>query len=83
MLSLSNLLVLSLALNVSLILRMVYEREDGHKGCCFNKQRDGHVVHQARLAISSSSSSSPSSSLANFSRANHREARERVINLDQ
>ncbi|XP_028765189.1 tryptophan aminotransferase-related protein 2 [Neltuma alba] len=83
MLSLWNLLVLSLALNVSLILRMVYEREQGYKGSsCFKKQGDGHVFHEASLTISSSSSSSSSSNLANSSCPNHPQGSERVINLD-
>ncbi|KAF7831847.1 tryptophan aminotransferase-related protein 2-like [Senna tora] len=42
MFSLGNLLVLSMALNLSLIVRMVYEREEGYKGkgsSCLRKQK--------------------------------------------
>ncbi|KAI9108874.1 hypothetical protein K1719_020179 [Acacia pycnantha] len=79
MLSLWNLLVLSLALNVSLILRMVSESQERYIGSsCFKKQGDGHVFHEASLTISSSLSPN----FANSSRANHPQGNERVINLD-
>lgn len=86
MFSLWNLLVLSLALNVSLILRMVYESEEGYKGSssCLKKQRGSSMVDSdsyKNLSIPSSSSSSNLSD--NSTCATHPERREKVINLDQ
>lgn len=87
LLSLRHFLVLSIALNVSLILRTVYyESEKGSKGFCLNKNmmadadsddREGHLIHKSRLAMSSTSS------LVNSTRADHPGGRETVINLDQ
>ncbi|KAG5039594.1 hypothetical protein AAZX31_05G038800 [Glycine max] len=85
LLSLRHFLVLSIALNVSLILRTVYyESEKGSKGFCLNKKmmadadsdREGHLIHKSRLAMSSTSS------LVNSTRADHPGGRETVINLD-
>ncbi|KAK7389106.1 hypothetical protein VNO78_23938 [Psophocarpus tetragonolobus] len=77
--SLRHFLVLSLALNVSLILRTAYyESGEGSKGFCLKKKMmvdvDSDVIDKSRLAISSSTSS-----LVNSTRS---AGRERVINLD-
>ncbi|KAK7330526.1 hypothetical protein VNO77_24721 [Canavalia gladiata] len=79
MFSLRHLLVLSVALNVSLILRMMYESEEGNSGCCLKRKgnSEGNVIHQSRLAISSSTSS-----LMNSTRADHPGGRDRMIKLD-
>ncbi|KAJ1377430.1 Pyridoxal phosphate-dependent transferase, major domain [Sesbania bispinosa] len=82
MFSLRHLLVLSLALNVSLILRMVYESEEGSDSFCLKKTvmssgvEEGHIIHKSRLAIS------PASSFANSTLTDHPGGRDRVINLD-
>ncbi|KAJ7956201.1 Tryptophan aminotransferase-like protein [Quillaja saponaria] len=82
MFSLRHLLVLSLALNVSLVLRIVYESEQGCKLFWLKKligtsmagddsERETHIVQRARLSVS------------NFStRSGDHEGGERVINLD-
>lgn len=75
--SLRHLLVLSLALNVSLILRiLVYEVEQGHDRSCSNTE--GRNTHKTRMVISSSTSP-----LANSTCTDHIGGRNRVINLDQ
>ncbi|TKY55241.1 Tryptophan aminotransferase-related protein 2 [Spatholobus suberectus] len=85
MFSLRHFLVVSLALNVSLILRTVYyESEERSKGFCMKKKLmtdadsngEGHLIHKSRLAISSTSS------LVNSTCADHPAGRERLINLD-
>ncbi|KAF7838292.1 tryptophan aminotransferase-related protein 2-like [Senna tora] len=79
MFSLGNLLVLSLALNLSLILRMVYEREEGYRGkgsSCLKKQRGSLMAdsgHRGALNLSLGDDSA---------RASHSQGRERIINLD-
>lgn len=76
--------MLSLALNVSLLLRMVYETEEDHSSKktmiaeVETKRENRHIVQKSRLAISSSTRS-----LANSTRADHPGDKERVINLDQ
>ncbi|RDY10571.1 hypothetical protein CR513_04885, partial [Mucuna pruriens] len=89
--SLRHFLVLSLALNVSLILRlMLYQSEKGHNHSCFETERgtsisrtnsytEGHNIniHKSRMLISSSTSS-----LANSTCADQTGGRNRVINLD-
>ncbi|RDX64259.1 Tryptophan aminotransferase-related protein 2, partial [Mucuna pruriens] len=85
--SLRHFLVLSLALNVSLILRTMYydyESEEGSKGFCLKEKimtdadsnSDGNLIHKSRLAIASTSS------LVNSTRADQPPGTERVINLD-
>jgi L-tryptophan--pyruvate aminotransferase len=76
MLSLKHFLVLSLALNVSLILRMVYEGEQ--KGINNNKiQGYNRIIQKSRLAISSITS------FANSTRKDHSGIMDKIINLDQ
>ncbi|XP_061360392.1 tryptophan aminotransferase-related protein 2 isoform X2 [Gastrolobium bilobum] len=58
---------------------MVYESEEGNalkKTLVADADREGHIVHKSRLAISSTSS------VVNSTRADHPEDSERVINLD-
>ncbi|KAI4336200.1 hypothetical protein L6164_014755 [Bauhinia variegata] len=82
--SLRHCFVVSLALNFSLILRMMYEREQGCKGAFWKKQSESsmaevdsnHLMHKSHLAVSSSSP------LVNSTRTDHPKVAERVINLD-
>ena len=70
--------MVSVALNVSLIVRLVYESEEGHyfKASCLKKRREPDYRSGGTcLAISSSAAA-----LANFSRPS---VGDRVINLDQ
>jgi L-tryptophan--pyruvate aminotransferase len=77
MLSLKHFLVLSLALNVSLILRMVYE-SDHQQGSNNNKiQGYNRIIQKSRLAISSITS------FANSTRKDHSGIMDKIINLDQ
>lgn len=73
MLSLRHLLVLSLALNVSLILRMVYEGDDQQGS---NNQNMGRIIQKSRLVI-------PSTISANSTRKDHAGVMDKIINLDQ
>jgi len=73
MLSLRHLLVLSLALNVSLILRMVYEGDDQQGS---NNQNMGRIIQKSRLVI-------PSTISANSTRKDHSGVMDKIINLDQ
>ncbi|KAJ6374339.1 hypothetical protein OIU78_029952 [Salix suchowensis] len=85
--SLRNLLVLSLALNVSLIWRVLYEKEDSEaiNGPSLDNKREAfrtdsmaseaQATQRTHLYIPSSSSSSSSTVDSN--------GRDRVINLDQ
>ncbi|XP_057442909.1 tryptophan aminotransferase-related protein 2-like isoform X2 [Lotus japonicus] len=89
--SLRHLLVLSLALNVSFILRLLFEGEEGHDHCsCLRKERRAKIaradsntetgeqsIKESRVAVSSSTSS-----LANSTCKDHPGGRNRVINLD-
>ncbi|TKY73536.1 Tryptophan aminotransferase-related protein 2 [Spatholobus suberectus] len=87
--SLRHFLVLSLALNVSLILRlMVYEGEEAHNHSCLETERgtsisrtnsntEGRSVHKSRMVISSSTSSLPDSTCTEQTGRGNR-----VINLD-
>ncbi|RHN63478.1 putative transaminase [Medicago truncatula] len=72
MLSLRHLLVLSLALNVSLILRMVYEGDDQQGS---NNQNMGRIIQKSRLVI-------PSTISANSTRKDHAGVMDKIINLD-
>jgi L-tryptophan--pyruvate aminotransferase len=83
--SLRNLLVLSLALNVSLILRVLYEKESGViSGLSLDNRREAlrtdsmpseaHATQREHLSMRSSSSSSSTVDS---------NGRDRVINLDQ
>ncbi|KAK2409185.1 L-tryptophan--pyruvate aminotransferase [Trifolium repens] len=75
MLSLKHFLVLSLALNVSLILRMVYEADQ--EGSNSNKiEGYNRIIEKSRLAISSITS------FANSTRKHHSGIMDKVINLD-
>ncbi|XP_027368861.1 tryptophan aminotransferase-related protein 2-like [Abrus precatorius] len=76
MFTLRHFLVLSLALNVSLILRMVYESEEGDNSKGMEPKREGHVAQKSRLSISSTSY------LVNSTRADHGGGRDKVIDLD-
>ena len=85
--SLRHFLVLSLALNVSLILRMVYEGDEVYNRSCSKKETGISVAgadesnsqgHKSRLVISSTSSS-----LANSTCTDREGGTNRVINLDQ
>ena len=69
--------MLSLALNVSLILRTMYETEQGLL-CYLSKTQKGHTTQRMRLSSSSSSSSS-----AATTPTEDQDGVERVINLDQ
>jgi L-tryptophan--pyruvate aminotransferase len=76
--SMRHFFVLSLALNVSFILRTMYEREQGL--ICFRSDtQKGQITQRTRL----SSSSSSSSSSAAATRTEAQDGVERVINLDQ
>jgi L-tryptophan--pyruvate aminotransferase len=76
MLSLKHFLVLSLALNVSLILRMVYEADQ--EGSNSNKiEGYNRIIEKSRLAISSITS------FANSTRKDHSGIMDKIINLDQ
>lgn len=84
--------MLSLALNVSFILRLLFEGEEGHDHCsCLRKERRAKIaradsnteteeqsIKESRVAVSSSTSS-----LANSTCKDHPGGRNRVINLDQ
>lgn len=70
-----NLFVLSLALNVSLILRTMYEREQSHHWLSFETQK-GQAVQKTRLALSSSSSSS-----AATTQVDTQDGGEKILNL--
>ncbi|KAG7951857.1 hypothetical protein I3843_12G029200 [Carya illinoinensis] len=74
-LSMRNLFVLSLALNVSLILRTMYEREQSHHWLSFETQK-GQAVQKTRLALSSSSSSS-----AATTQVDTQDGGEKILNL--
>ncbi|KAI4343719.1 hypothetical protein L6164_011035 [Bauhinia variegata] len=84
--SLRHCFVVSLALNVSLVLRMVYECDQGCKGACLKTQSSPsmaepgskYVMHQSRLAVSSSSPLVNS----NSTQTAHLKVGERIINLD-
>ncbi|KAG7954496.1 hypothetical protein I3843_11G021800 [Carya illinoinensis] len=54
--SMRHLFLLSLAMNVSLILRTMYEREHGLNWLCFEAP-NGHLSQRTRLSLSSSSTS--------------------------
>ncbi|KAL5064599.1 hypothetical protein RYX36_026336 [Vicia faba] len=73
MLSLRHLLILSLAVNVSLVLRMVYEGEQGET----NKKMGGYnrIFQKSRLVI-------PSTSFANSTRKDCSGGMDKIINLD-
>ncbi|XP_057419865.1 tryptophan aminotransferase-related protein 2-like isoform X2 [Lotus japonicus] len=73
MFCLRHFLVLSLALNVSLILKMLCVGEQDNNWCCLQKRGHNHLIHKARLAASA---------VVNSTRADHGSARDRVINLD-
>ena len=78
-LSMRHFFVLSLALNVSFILRTVYEREHGLSWFGFESEND-QVTQRTRLSMSSSSSSL-SSTTTTLTEA--QDGGERIINLDQ
>lgn len=67
--------MLSLALNVSLILRMVYDEQGGNNN---KKSMEvyNHNILKSRLVI-------PSTSFANSTRKDHSGVVDRVIKLDQ
>ncbi|KAF7806050.1 tryptophan aminotransferase-related protein 2-like [Senna tora] len=77
--SLRHLLVLSLALNVSLVLKMIYESEE--YSCLKTTKEDAasngdeRLVHKSRLAISSPSSSYSTPKV-------HPKDKDKVINLN-
>lgn len=77
-LSMRHFFVLSLALNVSFILRTVYEREHGLSWFGFESEND-QVTQRTRLSMSSSSSSL-SSTTTTLTEA--QDGGERIINLD-
>ncbi|KAF5459937.1 hypothetical protein F2P56_019843 [Juglans regia] len=74
-LSMRNLFVLSLALNVSLILRTMYEREQSHHWLSLETQK-GQAVQETRLALSPTSSSS-----AATTQVNTQDGGEKILNL--
>lgn len=66
--------MLSLAVNVSLILRMVYEGE--REGTNKNMEGYNRIIQKSRLVI-------PSTSFANSTRKDRSGGMDNVINLDQ
>ncbi|XP_004501887.1 tryptophan aminotransferase-related protein 2-like [Cicer arietinum] len=85
--SLRHFLVLSLALNVSLILRIVYEGEEGHDNSCLKNETGNsisradfdtktHNILKSRVVMSSTLSS------GNSTCKYHTGSRNKVINLD-
>ncbi|OIW00315.1 hypothetical protein TanjilG_27566 [Lupinus angustifolius] len=86
MFSMRHFLVVSLALNVSLILRIVYDNEDnpskymGLKKTTTSEydaksRREVPIIHHLRLSTSTLANSSTCS--------DHPEDRDRIVNLDQ
>lgn len=75
MLSLRHLLVLSIALNVSLILRMVYEEGDQQGSNTKNMEGCTRIVQKSRLVM-------PSTISSNSTRKDHSEVMDKIINLD-
>lgn len=75
MLSLRHLLVLSIALNVSLILRMVYEEGDQQGSNTKNMEGYTRIVQKSRLVM-------PSTISSNSTRKDHSEVMDKIINLD-
>ena len=73
--SMRHFFVLSLALNVSFILRSVFEREQGLNWLGFESEKD-KVTQRTRLSVSSSHSS-----ITTLAEA--QDSGERIINLDQ
>lgn len=73
--SMRHFFVLSLALNVSFILRSVFEREQGLNWLGFESKKD-QVTQRTRLSVSSSLSS-----ITTLAEA--QDSGERIINLDQ
>lgn len=73
--SMRHFFVLSLALNVSFILRSVFEREQGLNWLGFESEKD-QVTQRTRLSVSSSLSS-----ITTLAEA--QDSGERIINLDQ
>ncbi|KAH1112017.1 hypothetical protein GLYMA_04G186700v4 [Glycine max] len=82
MFSLRHFLVLSLALNVSLLLRLMMHQgaQKAHKERTNSVTEEHHNIHKSRMVISSSSSSSSTSSFANSTSTTG--GYNRVINLD-
>jgi len=76
MVSLRHLLVLSLALNVSLILRMVYEGDDQQGSNNKNMEGYNRIIQKSRLVM-------PSTISANSTRKDHAGVMDKIINLDQ
>lgn len=74
--SLRHFLVLSLALNVSFILRMFYDGEVGHNNSSLNRAKANNNVHKSRVVMSSISS------LKNSTCKDLTGSRNRIINLD-
>lgn len=85
MFSLRHFLVLSLALNVSLLLRLMMHQgaQKAHKERTNSVTEEHHNIHKSRMVISSSSSSSSTSSFANSTSTTGASSNNRVINLDQ
>lgn len=73
--SMRHFFVLSLALNVSFILRSVFEREQGLNWLGFESEKD-QVTQRTRFSVSSSLSS-----ITTLAEA--QDSGERIINLDQ
>ncbi|XP_058767078.1 tryptophan aminotransferase-related protein 2-like [Vicia villosa] len=83
LLSSKHLLVLSLALNVSFILRMLYEGEQGHNNIsCYKNGTDFDTKTHSNILKSHVVMSSSTSSLANSTCIDVKARSNRIINLD-
>lgn len=81
--STKHFLALSLALNVSFILRMLYEAEQGHNMSCIKNETDFDTKAHSNIIKSRVVMSSSTSSLANSTCTDGKARSNRIINLDQ
>ncbi|KAI5407146.1 tryptophan aminotransferase-related protein 2 [Lathyrus oleraceus] len=80
--STKHFLALSLALNVSFILRMLYEGEQGHNMSCIKNETDFDTKTHSNIIKSRVVMSSSTSSLANSTCTDGKARSNRIINLD-